>query len=794
MADHTFDDQLARISDDVFAGRNPDPDMVDDAFADTIRQIKSLDHVPTPQSFRMKQIKESIMNAASLDFESFGAIVPAPKPISTNGTIRTVRPTARSWSRHRWQLASLSVAIALVMLTGLGIYLRQPEEHPAVIPAVQETAAADWPGFRGTSGRTGVAQGTPFSKEPGVRWQTDVGGRIENPAAVANGMVYVPSGGPNGLLALDAQSGREVWHVAGIGGVSAVADSVLIVRDGGTDESNDDLIALDAKTGAERWRHAKSQDAGWTPVIDKGVVYIPALPNAMQALDIQTGETIWSMELPGAVTKSASLSDEMVIFGNTDGNLYALSRDDGQIIWTASLMGGVIGVPAIDRGQIFVSIREGDKPGLHALDLATGKVLWSHTGSSADVRYAAVSGGIVYFPSLDGTLTALNAADGTQKWQLKTGGPIEGSPVVAGTVVYQVSEDGQLYAVDGETGTTIWTFALDGPSSVETPVAGDVIYVFSQTGTVYALSEAASPMGDSATPAATPASGGAATHLWTLTGAAEPFGDVPLSTIDPQGRIWVADPHTNQIQIFDLDGTFLESWGAPGSGPGQFDFVRDNGQGIGNIDFDSDGNIYVSEGGNRRVQKFDKDRNFLTMWGSNGTADGQFLSPFVMRVSPNGNVYVMDDSRGDIQVFDPEGTFLYRFGDPWTTDGAVSDITAFEFDASGNVVAVEDDNQIQVFDERGAFLRTIVSPDAGELAVPVDLAFDSQGNIYVVNIEENNVAVFDPGGASLLSWGSFGSADGQFNEPVRIMVRGAYVYVVEATGKRIQKFQVTLPA
>lgn len=69
MADHTFDDQLARISDDVFAGRNPDPDMVDDAFADTIRQIKSLDHVPTPQSFRMKQIKESIMNAASLDFE-----------------------------------------------------------------------------------------------------------------------------------------------------------------------------------------------------------------------------------------------------------------------------------------------------------------------------------------------------------------------------------------------------------------------------------------------------------------------------------------------------------------------------------------------------------------------------------------------------------------------------------------------------------------------------------------------------------------------------------------------------
>jgi outer membrane protein assembly factor BamB len=767
--------------------------MVDDALAQTIRRIKSLDHVPTPQSFRMKQIKESVMNATTFDMTSFGSVIPASTPLPTNGN-RGIQPAASRPVRHRWQFASLAIAVALLALSGLGIFLSRDEGPPAVIPAVQDTpTAADWPNFRGTPGRTGMVSGTPFQTEPGVLWQTDVGGRIENPSVVAEGMVYVPSGGPNGLVALDAHSGREVWHVADIGGVPAVGDGVVIVRSGSADQSGGDLIALDATSGAELWRHAQTQDAGWTPVIDQGVVYIPALPSAMQALDLNSGETIWSTELPGAVTKSASLSDAMVIFGNTDGNLYALSRDDGQIIWTASLTGGVIGVPAIDSGRIYVSVREGGDPGLHALDLPSGKELWSNSGSGADIRYAAASGGSVYLPSLDGTLTALNASDGTQKWQLATGGPISGSPVIAGDMIYQASEDGQLYAVDGESGATVWTFALDGPSSVETPVAENAIYVLTQTGTVYALSETASAAVADATPVATPEKSGAAAHIWTLTGAAEPFGDVPLATIDPQGRIWVADPHTNQIQIFDLDGTFLESWGEPGSGPGQFDFVRDNGQGIGNVDFDSDGNIYVSEGGNRRIQKFDKDRSFVTMWGSNGTDGGQFLSPFVMRISPNGNVYVMDDFRGDIQVFDPDGTFLYKFGDPWTTDGAVTDITAFEFDASGNVYAVEDDNQIQVFDERGAYLQTIVAPGTGGLNVPVDLAFDPQGNIYVVNIASNDVAVFDPDGTLLLSWGSFGTEDGQFNEPVRIMVRGEYVYVVEATGKRIQKFQVTLP-
>ena len=733
------------------------------------------------------------MSTTLIGIDSFGSILPPSLPVSNGKAYPAAAPVLRR-PRPRWQFVSLAIAVALLALSGFGIFMTQPYENPAVIPAVQDVVpSTDWPNFRGSPGRTGIAAGTPISIAPSVVWQTNVGGRIDNPAVVAGGMIFAPGTAPNGLVALDAQTGNEVWLAPGVVGVPAVADDIVIAQIGTVDSTPNDLVALDARTGAQLWSHTATQDAGWSPVIDNGVLYLPALPNAMQALDVYTGETFWSTDLPGAVTKSVSLSEDLVIFGDTDGHLYALKRDTGEVVWTTPLSGGVIGVPSIAGGRIFVPIRDGDSPSLHGIELATGKQLWSYTGSTADVRYAAVSGETVYFPSLDGTLTALNAVDGTQKWQFQTNGPIEGSPVVVGGAVYQTSQDGYLYALDGATGKEIWTFALDGPSSVETPVVGNVIYVLTHAGSVYALSSSAASALATPIESATAVSSGSVAHVWTLAGVDEPFGNVPISAIDPQGRLWVADPTSNQIQIFDLDGTWLESWGESGSGPGQFNFVRDNGQGIGNIAFGPDGSFYVSEGGNRRVQKFDENRTFLTSWGGEGTEDGQFLSPFILRVSPDGNVFVMDDFRFDMQVFDADGAFLYKFGEPEISNGTVGDITSFTFGPEGEIYAVEGDNEIQVFDDEGTFLRTIISVGGGNMNIPADIVLDAEGNMYVANIGGNEITVFDPEGALLLKWGSFGSGDGQFNEPVQLLLRGGFVYVIEATGSRIQKFQVTLP-
>ena len=62
--------------------------------------------------------------------------------------------------------------------------------------------------------------------------------------------------------------------------------------------------------------------------------------------------------------------------------------------------------------------------------------------------------------------------------------------------------------------------------------------------------------------------------------------------------------------------------GEPGTAEGQF-----ANSGVGGVAFDEQGNIYVSDAGNKRIQKFDANRNFVTGWGNIGNGDGTFMRP-----------------------------------------------------------------------------------------------------------------------------------------------------------------------
>jgi NHL repeat len=95
--------------------------------------------------------------------------------------------------------------------------------------------------------------------------------------------------------------------------------------------------------------------------------------------------------------------------------------------------------------------------------------------------------------------------------------------------------------------------------------------------------------------------------------------------------------------------------GPPGSGIPGDSFVRTAG-----VAWDKDGNIYVADGvamgaGNARVAKFDKDGHFIKSWGQRGSEVGQFNSLRGIALDAQGNVYVADAGNKRIQVFDSDG-------------------------------------------------------------------------------------------------------------------------------------------
>ncbi len=86
-----------------------------------------------------------------------------------------------------------------------------------------------------------------------------------------------------------------------------------------------------------------------------------------------------------------------------------------------------------------------------------------------------------------------------------------------------------------------------------------------------------------------------------------------------------------------------------------------------NITGDREGNIYVLDSGNHRIQKFDKNLNFVRTIGRFGQGPGEFMTPSVIGIDPDENINVYDSGNGRIDVLSPDGEYLRSISKPETS-------------------------------------------------------------------------------------------------------------------------------
>jgi len=116
--------------------------------------------------------------------------------------------------------------------------------------------------------------------------------------------------------------------------------------------------------------------------------------------------------------------------------------------------------------------------------------------------------------------------------------------------------------------------------------------------------------------------------------------------VDASDNVYVSDSGHARIQKFTSSGTYLSHWGSSGTGNGQFHSPA-------GIAVDAAGNVFVADRNNHRIQKFTSSGVYLTQWGSLGSAQGQFDEPCDVAVDATGNVYVADWQNHRIQKFRP---------------------------------------------------------------------------------------------------------------------------------------------
>src|SRR5665647_1294289 len=99
---------------------------------------------------------------------------------------------------------------------------------------------------------------------------------------------------------------------------------------------------------------------------------------------------------------------------------------------------------------------------------------------------------------------------------------------------------------------------------------------------------------------------------------------------------------------------FITKWGSLGTDNGQFNNPRD-------IAVDNNGNVYVADTGNNRIQKFASNGTYLTQWGGFGSDDGKFNGTESIAIDSSGNVYVADSGNNRTQKFSSNGTYLTQW-------------------------------------------------------------------------------------------------------------------------------------
>ncbi|WP_309054901.1 PQQ-binding-like beta-propeller repeat protein [Streptomyces sp.] len=321
----------------------------------------------------------------------------------------------------------------------------------------------------------GAGEAAAPPPEPGRwrPWRFRMSNDVWGTPVVDGDLLYVTS---FEVHALDTASGRRQFKTRDVAWSMAVAGGRIHASDGPT------LYALDATDGSERWR--LHTDAWvYSLQVDRGTVVTGTRGGGVQGWEASNGAKLW--EITGAQTDFETPEAGPAVHGDTvyvwrNARLQALDARTGTERWSypvgdAASCGGVpVRVAPAEDGCVYVSA--GTR--VLSIDIAAGHVRWHFEAPAvflsppAFAPGPAVTGGGVYLADHLGTVYAIDATTGQDRWRIATEARQSTEPVLVADGNIHVGSGSALYTLDAVTGTPRWRFAAGG-ELVGSPVVAD---------------------------------------------------------------------------------------------------------------------------------------------------------------------------------------------------------------------------------------------------------------------------------------------------------------------------------
>ncbi|QDX25313.1 PQQ-binding-like beta-propeller repeat protein [Sphingomonas suaedae] len=355
-----------------------------------------------------------------------------------------------------------------------------------------------------------------LSETPSRVWSAKIAGtsgrvRLAAAPVVADGKLFVVDTDAV-LHAFDATTGSRQWQFAtstdkenrnaSFGGGVSFENGRLFATNG-----LGEVVAVDANAGTEVWRKKPGGPLRGAPTVSNGNVYVVSQDNQLFALSQNDGAVVWTQsgtpETQGVFGVAAPAAAQgTIVAGFSSGELNAYRYENGRALWTDTLSRSTISTsvsslvdidaePVIDQGRVY-AVGQGER--MAAIELATGQRLWEQ--SLAGISTPWIAGEWLFVMGDDARLVCIARGTGKIRWiaQLPAWrneedkkGPINWvGPILAGNRLWVVNSRGALMSAspsDGSMGSTI-----DVGDSISLPplVANNMLYVLTDKGEISA--------------------------------------------------------------------------------------------------------------------------------------------------------------------------------------------------------------------------------------------------------------------------------------------------------------------
>ncbi len=177
------------------------------------------------------------------------------------------------------------------------------------------------------------------------------------------------------------------------------------------------------------------------------------------------------------------------------------------------------------------------------------------------------------------------------------------------------------------------------------------------------------------------------------------FSNASSFTISSSGIIYVTDLNKNEISSFDTLGNKLKDVGGFGWQSGLFDQPVDI--------FANPLAVYIADKNNHRIQQFDRNLNFISSLSSRSEDfESNFGFPLSLAVSNQGDLFILDGENTRVIKFDMFGNFLTSFGGIDGGNFNLKKPSSLSVDSKG-LVFVSDDKTLNIFDSFGNGLNKV---------------------------------------------------------------------------------------